>query len=196
MSTHHTIVLSTQQKLTTDTWKQVFKDAGESQTLAWEDFESSEILETAENKRALFFWTDGAELDDWAARLHDNLQKQDPDCNVEYFFDMTGEKYGYWKNGKLKSEPHSPFYEVILSEYTPLTNIVHNASEKSFTVLYGEEVLLLTYTLQHKLSTYTSDFSELKRGVRFDCQTSEGQSLWVVLYDGQYYSEDIEHGQI
>ena len=196
MSTHHTIVLSTEQKLAAGTWKQVFKDAGNSMNLAWDNFDPSEIVETSENKRALFFWTNGEEMNDWAARLYDELQKQDPDCNVEYLFDVTGETHGYWKNGRVTVEPHSPFYEVIESEYTPLNNIVHNEEKKSFSVLYGEEVLILTYTLQHPLSTHTSDFSELKKGIRFDCQTPEGHSLWVILYDGQYYSEDIEHGQL
>ena len=196
MSTYHTIVLSTEQKLTAGTWEQVFKEAGKSMNLAWDNFDPSEIVESSENKRALFFWTNGEEMKDWAARLHDGLQKQDPDCNVEYFFDVTGEAHGYWKNGSVTVESHSPFYEVIGSEYTPLNNIVHNEQKKSFSVLYGGEELILTYTLQYQLSTHTSDFSELKRGIRFDCQTPEGHPLWVILYDGQYYSEDIEHGQI
>ena len=190
MSTHHTIVLSTQKSFTSATWNQLFEDAGGSMNLAWTDFEPSEIVEESADKRALFFWTNGEEMNDWAARLYDELQKQDPECNVEYLFDVTGETHGYWRNGRVTVEPHSPFYEVIESEYTPLNNIVHNEEKRSFSVL------ILTYTLQHQLSTHTSDFSELKRGIRFDCKTPEGKSLWVISYDGQYYSEDIEHGQI
>ena len=113
-------------------------------------------------------------MNQWAQRLYDALQKQDSTCSVEYLFDVTGETHGLLKNGRVTVEPHSPFYEVIESEYTPLNDIVHNEGEKSFSVLYGEEVIL-TYTLQHPLSTHTSDFSELKRGIRFDCQTPEGQ---------------------
>ena len=196
MSTHHTLVLSTQQSLTPATWNQLFEDAGGTMNLAWTDFEPSEVLEESADKRVVFFWTRGGEMSHWATRLHEGLQQQDPTCSVEYFFDMTGEMHGYWQNGRLKVEPYTPFYEVVLSEYTPLTDIVHNEENKFFSVLYGGEVILLTYTLQHKLSTHTSDFSELKRGVRFDCKTPEGQPLWVILYDGNYYSEDIEHGQI
>lgn len=196
MSTHHTIVLSTQKSFTSATWNQLFEDAGGSMNLAWTDFEPSEIVEESADKRALFFWTSGGEMDHWAQRLHEGLQQYDPISSVEYFFDMTGEMHGYWQNGRLKVEPYTPFYEVVLSEYTPLNNIVHNEDKKCFSVWYGEDVLILTYTLQHKISTHTSDFTELKRGIRFDCQTLEGQSLWVILYDGQYYSEDIEHSQI
>ena len=196
MSTHHTLVLSTQQSLTPATWNQLFEDAGGTMNLAWTDFEPSEILEESDNKRAVFFCTSGGEMDHWAQRLYEGLQKYDPTSSVEYLFDMTGEMHGYWKNGVLKVEPYSPFYEVVLTEYTPLTNIVHNEEETFFSVVYGEEVVLLTYTLPYQISTHTSDFSELKKGIRFDCKTPEGDPLWVILYEGQYYSEDIEHGQI
>ena len=151
MSTHHTIILSTEHDLTAETWKQLFVEVGGSMNLAWDDFEASEILEESANKRGLFFWTSGGEMDDWAQRLHDGLQKHDPTCSVEYFFDMTGEVHGHWFNGKLQVEPYSPFYEVVLTEYTPLTDIVHNEEKKFFSVLYGEEVIILTYTLQHQV---------------------------------------------
>lgn len=196
MSTHHTIILSTQQNLTTDTWKQVFESAGGPMNLAWTDFESSEILEESADKRALFFWTSGGEMSHWVKRLYEGLQQQDPTCCVEYFFDVTGEVHGYWKNGESSVEPYTPLYEVVLSEYTPLTNIVHNQKEKFFSVSYGDDALILTYEVDHQITTHTSDFSTVKRGVGFDCQTPEGVSMWVILYDGQYYSEDIEHGQI
>ena len=118
MSTHHTIVLSTEHDLTAETWKQLFVEVGGSMNLAWDDFEASEILEESANKRGLFFWTSGGEMDDWAQRLHDGLQKHDPTCSVEYFFDMTGEVHGHWFNGKLQVEPYSPFYEVINRVHT------------------------------------------------------------------------------
>ena len=196
MSTHHTLVLSTQNSLNAANWHQLFEDAGGSMNLAWDNFAPSEILEQSDVKRSLFFWTSGGEVNHWVQRLYEGLQKYDSTSSVEYFFDMTGEMHGYWQNGVLKVEPHSTFYEVVLTEYTPLTNIVHNEEETFFSVVYGEEVILLTYTTPYIISTHTSDFSELKRGVKFDCQTREGQSLWVILYDGQYYSGDIEHGQL
>lgn len=196
MSTHHTIILSTKQPLTKEVWHNLFEEAGGTMNLGWDNFESSEILEESMNKRGLVFWTSGGQMDHWAQRLHEGLLKYDQACSVEYFFDVSGEMHGYWQNGRLKVEPYSTLYEVILSEYTPLTNIVHNEIEKFFSVVYGEETLILTYKMSHQIMTHTGDFREMKRGVRFDCQTPEGASLWVILYNGQYYSEDIEHGQI
>ena len=55
MSTHHTIVLSTEQKLTAGTWNQLFKDAGGSMNLTWDDFEAIRKLEESTNKRDFSF---------------------------------------------------------------------------------------------------------------------------------------------
>ena len=62
MSTHHTLVLSTQQSVTPATWNQLFEDAGGTMNLAWTDFEPSEVLEESADKRVLFFWTRGGEM--------------------------------------------------------------------------------------------------------------------------------------
>ena len=194
MSTHHTLVLSTQKSLTSTTWNKLFEDAGGSMNLAWEDFHSSEIIEESDDKRVLFFWTRGGEMEHWVQRLHQQLKRYEPTCSVEYFFETTGEMHGHWLNGRLQVEPYSYFYEVILREHTPLTDIVQNDKEKFFSLLYDGEVIILTYEKEHQISTHTSDFSELKRGLRFNCQTVEGKSVWVILYAGQYYSEDIDHG--
>ena len=196
MSTHHTIVLSTQHDLTEDTWKDLFEDAGGSMNLGWDDFDPFEIQEAAPDKRVLFFWTNGGEMDSWAQSLYVGLQKHDPTCEVEYFFDMTDEMHGYWKNGALQVEDYSDFYEIVSNEYTPLSNVVHNETEKFFSVLYGGEVLLLTYEVHHKICTHNADFTEVRKGLKYDCQTAEGQYVWIVLYDGAYYSYDIEHGQL
>ena len=55
MSTHHTLVLSTQQSVTPATWNQHIADAGGTMNLAWTDFEPSEIIEESDDKRVLFF---------------------------------------------------------------------------------------------------------------------------------------------
>ena len=196
MSTHHTITLSTKHDLTENIWKDLFEEAGGSMNLGWDDFEASEIRLSRANKRVLFFWTSGGEMDHWAQRLHEGLQKYDSDCTVEYFFDMTGELHGYWLNGALKVEPYTTLYEVVLGEYTEIQGIVHNDKEKFFTVLYGDEVLILTYDSENTISTHNSDFTELKKGIQFDCTTAEGNAVWVICYQGQYYSEDIEHGML
>ena len=112
------------------------------------------------------------------------------------FFDMTDELHGYWKNGALKVEDYSDFFEIVSDEYTPLQNIVHNEGEKFFSVLYGEGVLILTYEIFHKVACHNADFTELRKGQKYDCQTAEGQNVWIILYDGAYYSYDIEHGQL
>ena len=196
MSTHHTIVLSTQHDLTEDTWKDVFEEAGGSMNLAWDDFDPFEIKKATLDQRILFFWTNGGEMDHWAARLYEGLKKHDSSCEVEYFFDMTDEMHGHWKNGALRVEQYSDFYEIVSDEYTPLSNIVHNETEKFFSVVYGEEVLILTYETHHEVTSHNADFTELRRGLKFNCKSTEGQNVWIILYEDAFYSYDIEHGQL
>ena len=71
MSTHHTIVLSTEHTLTTETWSQIFIETGGSMNLSWDAFEPSEVLEEGTNRRGLFFWTSSGKMDQWVQRLHD-----------------------------------------------------------------------------------------------------------------------------
>ncbi len=196
MSTHHTLIASTNNALSPEIWTDIFEQAGGSMRLGWSDFKPSEVLETSANKRALFFWTSSGELDSWAERVLELLKQYDPDASVEYFFDVSGEIHGFWHNGTLRVEAYSDFYEVVQAEYNPLSNLIHNPDKQFFTVVYNGEVLLLSYDVTERVHSHNSEFSELKTGTLFRCQTPEGRAVWVIQYEGQYYSEDIEHGML
>ncbi len=195
MSTHHTLIAKTTLALSDSDWNKVFNTAGELLNIGWDQLAPHEKNAVDTQTRTLFFWIDGDELTEWAEHIHALLSAIDSQVDVSYFFDTTGEEHGYWHNGKLRIEPHTPFYEVVCTEYTPLSNLVHTPDQKIFSTLLNDEVIVLTYDSAETVTCSSSDFTETHQGTLFQCRHDAGNS-WVIEFNGQFYCEDIEHGQI